>query len=265
MPEIRVTGTGYLNYECELARRRYMAVDPDNRLVASSLEADWNQRMRELRESQEELKRQQAGNKQILNELMHTKIKQLAADFSLVWNHTRTEHRERKRMIRLLVEDVTVRKQTDTIMLYIRFKGGKTQTLEIPKIQPHCDMIKIDKKVVSEIDRLLENHTNSEIADILNSKSLASGTGKSFDALRVRMVYRAYTLKSHYARLRDRGCLTGKEIEQRYGICRYTVVKWRKKGILSGHKADDQNQYLYEDPGLNFKYIGRRTFQNEQK
>jgi hypothetical protein len=262
--ELRKAHVERLRYECEHARRRYLRVDPDNRLVASSLEADWNQRLRDLRDAEDDYLRRQAAEVSIIDEKMQERIRRLSSDFPAVWNDARTADRERKRMVRLLLEDVTVRKGPTTITMYIRFKGGAAKTLEVARPLPYYERTRVDKEVVREIDRLLDEHTNNEIAEILNGKSLLSGQGKTFDGRRVNKVRLAYNLKSRYMRLRDRGYLTTKELTQRYGVCRGTVRHWRLRGILVGHVADDQGEYLFEHPGPAFKHHGRRLLPQYQ-
>jgi len=99
-------------YEAELARRRYMRVDPDNRLVASSLEAEWNEKLRDLTAAQEEYERHKTNDRRILGEQQRAKIAALATDFPRLWNDPATPDRERKRMARLIIEDVTADRTT---------------------------------------------------------------------------------------------------------------------------------------------------------
>ena len=116
----------------ELARRRYLAVDPDNRLVADTLEADWNDALRALQAAQDDYERQTAAAKAALTEQHKQRIRQLASDFPKLWNDPATPARERKRIARLLIEDVTLTK-TEHVHLHVRFRGGQTTTLTIPK------------------------------------------------------------------------------------------------------------------------------------
>ena len=115
-------------YEAELARRRYLKVDPDNRLVADALEADWNDRLRQLDTLQREHERQRATDRGLLSEEARARILSLAKDFHRVWNDPRTAPIERKRMVALLIEDVTLVK-ADKIAIHVRFRGGKTTSL----------------------------------------------------------------------------------------------------------------------------------------
>ena len=92
--------------EAELARQRYMQVDPRNRLVADTLEADWNEKLRLVVEAQEEYEKQRITDEKLLTTEQEEKILSLAFDFPELWNNSKTPHREKKRMVRLLLEEV---------------------------------------------------------------------------------------------------------------------------------------------------------------
>ncbi len=236
-------------HEAELARRRYMRVDPDNRLVADALEADWNGRLRDLREAEEQYENKRQEDREVLDEQMREKIRELATDFPRLWNDPRVPQRERKRMARLVLEDVTLKRASDGIQVHVRFKAGATRTLCLPRPLCSWEQWTTDAEVVAEIDHLLDHYTNKHVASILNAKGLSSGTGKSFDARRISKIRRAYGLKSRYERLRETGMLTREELAAKQGVHRMTITKWREKGRIKAHLADDQGQYLYEDPG----------------
>jgi hypothetical protein len=95
-------------YEAELAQRRYLRVDPDNRLVAESLEADWNHKLRALADAQEDYERQRQADGHLLSDQQRQEIASLAADFPRLWRDPVVPQRERQRMVRLLIEDVTL-------------------------------------------------------------------------------------------------------------------------------------------------------------
>lgn len=118
-------------YEANLARRRFMQVDPDNRLVADTLEAEWNTALRQLSEVQENYEKQRQLDSTKLQKAEQDKILNLTKDFPKLWKNPKTPVREKKRMIRLLLEDVTLIK-TEEITVHIRFKGGANKTLKIP-------------------------------------------------------------------------------------------------------------------------------------
>jgi hypothetical protein len=92
-------------YEADLAQRRYMHVDPANRLVADTLEAEWNSKLRALNETQEEYERLRQADRKALDEAQKARVASLASDFPQLWKDPQTPDREKKRMVRLLLED----------------------------------------------------------------------------------------------------------------------------------------------------------------
>ena len=115
-------------YEADQARYRYMQVDPANRLVADSLEADWNAKLRALGQAQHEYERKRDADRLVVDDQERERILALATDFPAVWSDPETPHRERKRMLALVIEDVTLIKQRQ-ITAAVRFRGGATTTL----------------------------------------------------------------------------------------------------------------------------------------
>ncbi len=236
-------------YQAELARRRFMQVDPDNRLVADSLEADWNNKLRELEKSREEYERLRQEDRQVVDDEMRSKVLALARDFPRLWRDAKTPDRERKRMVRLMIEDATLTKN-DGITVHVRFRGGATKSLNLPRPLASWEEWKTPPEVLEEIDRLLDEHTDGEIASILNERGFVSGCGKAFHARRVQKIRRGYRLKTRYTRLHDKGWLNLGEVSKKLGICAATVKRRRAQGMLSvnGIKLNDMDQYMYEDP-----------------
>jgi DNA invertase Pin-like site-specific DNA recombinase len=119
-------------YEAERSRQRYMHVDPANRLVADSLEAEWNSRLRAVEDANNDYERQRAADRLIVDEQVRRRVLALATDFPRVWQDPMTPDRERKRMLGLLIEDVTLIKQRE-IIAAVRFRGGATTTVTLPR------------------------------------------------------------------------------------------------------------------------------------
>jgi hypothetical protein len=231
----------------ELARRRYLAVDPDNRLVADTLEADWNDALRALQAAQHEYERQTAAANAALTEQHKQRIRQLASDFPKLWNDPATPARERKRIARLLIEDVTLTK-TDQVHLHVRFRGGQTTSLTIPKALNSWQARQTPGEILVEIDRLLDDHTDLETAERLNQLGRRSGMKRPFTRAMIIKLRRTHDLTSHSDRLRARGMLTQQAIAKRLGVHSNTIHAWRRAGLLRAHKANDKNDYLYQPP-----------------
>jgi hypothetical protein len=236
-------------YEGELARRRYMRVDPDNRLVADSLEAEWNAKLRALTEAQEEYERQRQADRARLDEGERARILALATDFPRLWNDPATPDRERKRMARLLWEDVTLLKSKEAITVNVRFRGGAAKTVSLPPPLPAWALRKTSSEVIAEVDRLLDDHTDAEIARILTDRGFRSGMRKPINPMMVTRVREHYHLKDRYQRLRERGMLTLAEVAKKLGVSKASAKVWRRAGLLRAHAYNDKNQYLYEPPG----------------
>jgi len=243
--------------QADLAQRRFMMVDPNNRLVADTLEAEWNDKLRVLAAAREERERHQHDDQIAIDETLRQRLVAMTTDFQRLWADPSTANRERKRMLAHIIEDATLLKlpKEGLIKIHVRFKGGKTVTLTAVNPKSSPEKVKTAPEVVALVDRLLDDHLFSEIAEILNERGLRPGgsvrQGRQdarFTALRVAYVAHRYGLRSRYNRLRDRGMLTKKEVAQRLGIHETTVVPWTEHGILVRH-AYDGHHYLYEDPG----------------
>jgi len=231
----------------ELARRRYLAVDPDNRLVADTLEADWNDALRTLQAAQDEYERASAAAKAALGDEQAARIRALAADFPALWSDPATPQRERKRIARLLIEDVTLNK-TDQIHAHIRLRGGQTRSLSLPIPPSAWKARETDPVTLALLDRLLDEHTDAEAAAALNTAGHRSGEGKPFTNRIVLHLRRDHELPSHHERLRARGLLTLAETATQLGVHTTTIKAWHHAGLLSSEKANDKNERLYHPP-----------------
>jgi DNA invertase Pin-like site-specific DNA recombinase len=237
-----------IRYEADLAKQRYMKVDPNNRLVADVLEAEWNERLRALVQAQDEFARQRERDRLRIDQEQRTQVLALATDFPRLWQDPRTPVRDRKRMVRLLIEDVTLTRKED-IIVGVRFRGGTTVTLTPGVPRPACKLWQTPAEVVAHVDKLLADYTYGQIAAFLNAQGLRSGKDKAFNAIRVGNIARDYGLKSRYLRLRERGLLTMEEMAESLGVCTATVKRWRRHGLLRGHAYNDKDECLYEPPG----------------
>jgi hypothetical protein len=234
-------------HHAELARRRYLAVDPDNRLVADTLEADWNNALRQLQTAQDDYQRATAAAQAALTDQHKARIRSLAADFPAMWSNLATPQRERKRIARLLLDDVTLVK-TDQIHLHVRFRGGQTTSLTVPIPATAWQARQTHPDTLTLLDQLLDDHTDAEVADALNQASHRSGEDRPFTGRIVLELRRAHQLPSHRDRLRAAGMLTPGELAQRLGVHLSTIKHWHHAGLLQSHKANDKNERLYQPP-----------------
>lgn len=234
-------------YQAELAQRRYLRVDPDNRLVAATLEAEWNNKLRALDAAQEDYERQRAVDT-LLDDDKRQKILALATDFPRLWRDQNTSARDRKRMARLLIEDVTLLRGDQELDVHVRFRGGDTRSLQLPRPKTITDLRKLDPTVITEIDRLLDDHTDSEIAAALNAAGHQPPVGDRFTIWIIWKIRSTHRLASRYDRLRRQGMLTLDETAKALGVHPATVKARAARGQLASVAYNDKGQRLYAPP-----------------
>ncbi|WP_279338986.1 recombinase family protein [Sphaerisporangium perillae] len=230
----------------DLARRRYLAVDPGNRLVADTLEADWNAALREVRAARQEYDTATSAAVP-LQQATRTRLTALAADVHTLWHDPATPMRERKRIARLLITDTL--DKADKLTARIRLSGGQNHTLTLDKPVGGGKSWQTHPDTVTLIDKLLGEYTHRQIAAILNQRGIRSGKGRAYNALMVRDIRDAYQLVHRYQRLRDQGLLTVEEYAQAVGTTPQTVKIWRRNGLVTGVAYNDKNGYLFPAPG----------------
>ncbi len=247
-------------YHADLARRRYLAVDPANRLVAGTLEADWNTALRALNDAQAAYDQARTQHDGQLTDAQKDRISQLVTDLPGIWNDPATPMRERKRIARLLLTDVTVTRTSDTITAHVRLAGGQARTLTLPVPEPAWKIRQTKASTIAEIDKLLDHHTCAEIAAILRSRGLPNGEGRQFTPAMVERVIRTYQLPSRRQRLLDAGLIPLAQMAQLLGVSAGTVKIWYHAGIVSGQRYNDKDEVLYHPPGPNppARHQGRR-------
>ena len=236
-----------MRYDAELARRRYMQVDPDNRLVASSLEADWNEKMRNHADAVADCDRRGKEKAASLDAERQRRILELAEQFPRVWQDPRVDMSERKRIVRLLVDDVTLVK-AEAITAHVRLSGGANRTLVLDRPLPIAQIRKFKPELVAEVDRLLDHHCDREIAEILNQRGLQTWESKPFSLKKIAFIRSAYKLASRYERLRRRGMLTTREVAARFNVGETAVHEWGREGLISKWQTDSLSRGLWEIP-----------------
>ena len=236
-------------YEADHARHRYLQVDPANRLVADSLEADWNARLRALAEAQQKYERQSSADRLLVDDEERRRILALASDFPAVCRDPNTAHRERKRILALLIEDVTLIKQRQ-LTAAVRFRGGATTTLTLRRPLTAQQLRATHEDVRRQIDGLLDEYTDAQVAHILNQREARTGAGDAFDPASVRWVRFSAKLASLKDRLLAAGWLTGKQLGNKLGIGRTTLGRMRAEGRVRARICNSLGEWLYWPPDL---------------
>ena len=254
--QLRCRATERAQIDADLAQRRFMMVDPANRLVADTLESDWNEKLRTLQKARDERERARREDAITIDDAIRDRLVAMTTDFRRLWSDPSTPSRERKRMLAYLVEDVTLVKlpADGTTKIHVRFRGGQTTTLTTVNPKASCEMVKTPAEIITLVDRLLDDRVYEEIAEILNARGLHPGGaawpgrgGARFTVARVKYIVHTYRLRSRFDRLRDRGLLTKEELAGRLGIHASTLTSWVKHGIIKAH-AYNGHAWLYEEP-----------------
>jgi len=225
-------------YDAQLAQRRYEAVDPANRLVADNLEKRWETTLEQLgkfRLEHEEYRQKQAPP---LTGEQHRQVRQLAEDLPRLWNAPTTTFKEKKRVLRLLIKDVTLEKHAALrqAVLHVRWQGGATEdlTVMIPPSAP--DQWRYPAAVVEEVRaRVLDHQTNGQIAESFR-KDGRQGTksGHLFTAAMISWIRYKHNILAPADR--RAGESTVNEVSAKLGVRPGVVYYWLNHGILSGRR-----------------------------
>ena len=219
-------------YEAELAERRYEEVDPSNRLIASTLEKRWNDAMQRMADLEAELATFERQAMRSVTEEQKQQILQLGRDFPRLWKAKTTSTCDRKRMLRLLIRDVTVVKDPEPrlLRLQICWQGGATEVLEVRQRPKRQDAIRYPDTFVAKIRDMAKIYNNREIVELLNGEGLTSSTGKPFTLEMISWIRYKHRIP---APLPPAGTLTVGQVRQRYGVSLWVVHYWIERGIVS--------------------------------
>jgi hypothetical protein len=219
-------------YDADLAERRYEAVDPDNRLIAATLEQRWNEAMQRLYDLEAELA---AFERQVMRAVtaeQKRQILQLAGDFPRLWAAATTSPRDRKRILRLLVRDITVTKgpEPKVVRLHVRWQGGETETLRVQLPQKRADAIRYPSPFVARIRELAVNQDDNQIAALLRNEGHRSTiTGRPIAPSTIKWLRYKHRIAAPQP---PEGTLNVRQVRQRYGVSLSVVHYWINRGIV---------------------------------
>ncbi len=224
------------DYEAQLAQRRYEEVDPANRLVASTLERRWNETLVNLEQIKQQHRQFRCEQHLELTAEQRKKVFALAQDLPRLWNAPTTQAKDKKRMLRLLIKDITVEKflEPKHLILHIRWQGGTTENIrcDIPmRIQ---ERIRYKEEFVSKVRNHAKKHTDAQIAQILSQEGLKSSRAKVITASIIQWIRHKYSIPS--PQLKRPTELTVQEVAARFEVNPSAVYYWIKKGYLEARR-----------------------------
>ncbi len=233
-------------YNADLARRRFMAVDPENRLVAQTLEQEWNEKLRLLEQARGDYDNKRQHHDGVLDCAEEGTLSTLAADFAGIWHHPATRYQDKKRMLRLLVEDMTLTRKVNQVEVAIRFKTGNVMQKIFTVARWGQKPTPISDQIIQKIDHLASTHTAGAIATQLNNAGLIHPIRGTFDTNAIVYLMKRFKIPTLKQRLRETGFLSQQKFAECCGITEQTVLKWRRQGWLTARRYNDQPEYLYE-------------------
>ncbi len=228
------------SYEAQRAERRYRAVDPDNRLVARGIEAEWESCLRVLDKAKAELARNEQLRPRTLSAHERIRVLALGADLLKAWQAPTTTTRDKKELLRALIEEViiTVHKDERRAHLTLRWRGGALTEidLDLPRHRPAT--VRTDENTVALLRRLAAHYPDAVIAGILNRQERTTAYGHRFTANHVGNLRRHWSIPRFEPpdTPSDGRLLTIKQTADALGVAASTVHRWLNDGIIAGEQ-----------------------------
>ena len=233
-------------YEAERAERAFHACEPDNRLVARNLESRWEARLVALAEAEKALTEAHTATPPLPS---RAELEALTADVVSLWHAPSTSPRDRKRLLRTLIADVSLLPEPDIAKarVGIRWHTGATDEIVVARYQRveqwgHTDPVAV------EMVRSLAHLSNREIAERLDQAGHNTGAGRPFRCREVANL-RIYHNIPSAASLHD-GTLAASQVATRLGVCTRTIINWINKGWLAGHRGLDSRWHVPFGPAV---------------
>jgi hypothetical protein len=232
-------------YEAELARRRFVAVEPENRLVARTLEREWNERLADIERMERDATLRPQLASRLVDPAEQRRVLALAQDLSKIWHAQTTPQTARKQLLGYLIKDVTLCRGDKTIQVAIRWQTEACTVLEVPRPKRTYEVRRTDPVVVARVRALAPGHTDRQIAALLDQEGLRSGTKTSFTADRVQWIRYKHSIPSGCPAgpaacrngSRGDGRCTAQVAAARLNATVSTIAAWCQSGRLDGVQA----------------------------
>lgn len=232
-------------YEAELARRRFLAVEPENRLVGRTLERDWEGRLAEVERLERESTARPERSIRLVDPVERARILALAQDLPALWHAATTTNVERKQLLGFLIKDVCLNRGETMIDVSIRWQTEACTVLSIPRPRRSCDARRTDPAAVARLRALAADNTDRRSADILNQEGFRSGTGCCFTQNRVKQLRYIYSIPSGCPEgpaacaggFRSDGRCPSKTAADLLLVTVSTINDWCQSGVLDGIQA----------------------------
>ncbi len=230
-----------VQYETQRAERRYQAVEPENRLVARTLEAEWENKLKELEAIEAQLARKEQEQRFELTDAQQEQIRALGSDLRQVWSASTTTDRDRKELLQSLLEEVTINLLADCAKahLILRWKTGAVSEFEVLPRTPRVAPIRTEEDTIELVRRLAVHHPDAIIAGVLNRQGKRTATGERFTADRVGNLRRHWKIPVYKApSTPPQGeLLTVQGAADKLGLAASTLHRWLMDGFIAGEQV----------------------------
>jgi DNA invertase Pin-like site-specific DNA recombinase len=227
-------------YEAQRAERRYRAIDPDNRLVARGIEAEWESCLRELEKAKAELARREQLRPRTLSADERGRLLALGADLPKVWQAPTTSPRDKKELLRTLLDEViiTVHKNESRTHLTLRWRGGALTDLELDTPRRLPAIVRTDEDTIALVRRLAAHYPDAAIAGILNRQGRKSAYGHRFTVNLVGNLRRHWDIPCFERSTNppEGELLNIKQTAAELGVATSTIHRWLNEGIIAGEQ-----------------------------
>ncbi len=228
-------------YEAEKAERRYRAVEPENRLVARGLETEWERRLRELDQAQAELARRQRQRPAPLTVAERNALLALGQDLNHVWSAPATTARDKKELLRTLLEEVgiAVFRDEHRAHLTLRWRGGRLTELDVGLPRSRPATVRTDEDTLSLLRRLAMLYPDAVIAGILNQQGRTTARGLRLTANAVGNLRRHWQIPRFEPSEESSGgeLLSLQQAAKVLGMAPSTLHQWINDGFIAGEQA----------------------------
>jgi len=173
-----------------------------------------------------------------ISEHQQQRIHALTHDLPALWHDPSTPMRERKRLIRLLVTDITLIRSSEHITAHVRLPGGQQHTLTVPRPRTAAELHTTPDQTLALIDELMAEHTFDEAVTVLNEQNVLTGWGKPYKVASLRALCRTRHIPSLRDRLQTAGMLTLAQIAHDLGAAPTTIKIWQRLGLITGRRIN---------------------------
>src|SRR6266498_5361584 len=237
-------------YEARRAEKRYKAVDPDNRVVARTLEHEWEGKLRELEEVERQYAEARRTRRVDLSAEDRARVRELARDLPAVWRSSVTPPADRKAMMRLVIEAISLSPidvPQRATLVKVAWQSGTVTEIEVPRPRPG-NGYQIPPAALERVRVLAASgQPDEQIAEILNAEGMRTARGRSWDTWAVRRtrkkerICRVAPDRPRRAPLPARypdGRYSVPGAAKRFGVKWKTVRAWSKRGLVNAERRD---------------------------